>query len=207
MRKQMGDAALAIAREANYHNAGTVEFLLDKDGSFYFIEVNARIQVEHTVTEEVTGIDLIQEQLRVAAGEPLAFRQEDLEQRGHALQCRINAEDPDRNFQPSPLRIGRFLPPGGPAVRWDSPVYSGYQIPPFYDSMIGKLLTHRANRAAAIRTMQRALSEFVVEGPATTIAMMSKILGHPSFLSGEHDTGFVERNLGALVSPRPPKGS
>ena len=206
LRQRMGDAALAIAREAGYHNAGTVEFLLDRDGNFYFIEVNARIQVEHTVTEEVTGVDLIQEQLRIAAGEPLRFRQEDLVQRGHALECRINAEDPDRNFQPSPARIGRFVPPGGPGVRWDSPVYSGYQIPPYYDSMVGKLLTHRDDRDASIRTMQRALSEFVMEGPATTIPLLSKILAHSSFLTGEHDTGFVERNLNVLVSPRAGKG-
>ncbi len=202
LRGRMGDAALAIAREAGYHNAGTVEFLLDRNGNFYFIEVNARIQVEHTVTEEVTGVDLIQEQLRIAAGEPLSFRQEDLQLRGHALECRINAEDPSRNFQPSPGLVEHFVAPGGPGIRWDSHVHAGYRIPPHYDSMIGKLLTHRADRSAAIRTMLRALYEFQIRGVRTTIPMQAKILTQAEFQAGEHDTGFVERHLDALVGTR-----
>jgi acetyl-CoA carboxylase biotin carboxylase subunit len=193
LRRRMGEAALNIAREAGYHNAGTVEFLLDKDKNFYFIEVNARIQVEHTVTELVTGIDLIQWQLRIAAGEPLDFRQEDVEQRGHALECRINAEDPEKNFQPSPGLVRRFVPPGGPGVRLDSHVYQGYTIPPFYDSMIGKLLTYRRTRGEAIRTMLRALDEFVIEGPKSTIGLHKQILQHSEFLAGKHDTGFLDR--------------
>jgi acetyl-CoA carboxylase biotin carboxylase subunit len=204
MRKRMGDAALAIAREANYHNAGTVEFLLDKRGDFFFIEVNARIQVEHTVTEEVTGVDLIQQQIRMAAGERLDIRQEDVKLSGHAIECRINAEDPDRDFQPSPGKIESFIPAGGPGVRVDSHCYSGYRIPSYYDSMIGKLLAHRADRQLAIRTMLRALDEFVIVGPKTTIPLHRRILNHSDFRSGEHDTGFVERYYGPRAVPAPP---
>jgi acetyl-CoA carboxylase biotin carboxylase subunit len=193
LRERMGKSALAIARQAKYHNAGTVEFLLDRNGNYYFIEVNARIQVEHSVTELVTGVDLIQQQLRIASGERLDFKQDDLRQVGHAIECRINAEDPDRDFQPSPGKIERFFAPGGPGIRWDSHAHAGYRIPPFYDSMIGKLMAHRGNRPAAIRTMLRALGEFVIEGPRTTIPLHQKVLGHPDFLAGEHDTGFVER--------------
>ncbi|MEZ5977126.1 MAG: acetyl-CoA carboxylase biotin carboxylase subunit [Planctomycetota bacterium] len=193
LRRRMGEAAVRIARESGYHNAGTVEFLLDKDGNFYFIEVNARIQVEHTVTEMVTGVDLIQWQLRTAAGEALDFGQDDVVQRGHAIECRINAEDPDRNFQPSPGKVSRFVAPGGPGIRLDSHVYQGYTIPPFYDSMIGKLLAHRSNRRDAIATMLRALDEFVIEGPKTTISLQRDILMHSQFLAGEHDTGFLDR--------------
>ncbi len=196
-RRAMSEAALAIAAEAHYQNAGTVEFLLDKEGRFYFIEVNARIQVEHTVTELVTGIDLIQEQLLIAGGERLRLRQGDIQFRGHAIQCRINAEDPERNFQPSPGKIELFVPPGGPGVRVDSHCYTGYTIPPYYDSMIGKLIVHRGDRRAAIATMLRALDEFVIEGPKTTIPIHRKILTHSDFRSGEHDTGFVERYFAA----------
>jgi acetyl-CoA carboxylase biotin carboxylase subunit len=192
-REFIGAAALRMARAANYHNAGTVEFLLDPTGAFYFIEVNARIQVEHTVTELVTGMDLIQEMIRVAAGEPLRMDQEDIEIRGHAIECRINAEDPDKNFQPSPGLVESFVPPGGPGVRVDSHCFSGYRIPPNYDSMVGKLLVHRPTRVEAIRTMRRALSEFVIEGPKTTIPLHLDILGHREFRAGTHDTGFLER--------------
>ena len=192
-RARMGQAALNIARESGYHNAGTVELLLDKNGDFYFIEVNARIQVEHTVTELVTGIDLIQQQLLVASGERLAFGQEDVRFSGHAIECRINAEDPDRDFQPSPGRVDLFVPPGGPGVRVDSHCYSGYSIPSHYDSMIAKLLVHRGDRRQAIATMLRALNEFVIEGPKTTIPLHGRILTHSDFRAGEHDTGFVER--------------
>ena len=192
-REAMGRAAVAIAKEAGYHNAGTVEFLLDKNGDFYFIEVNARIQVEHTVTEMVTGVDLIQEQLLMAAGETLRYKQSDIQVQGHCIECRINAEDPAKDFQPSPGRIELFVPPGGPGVRVDSHCFSGYSIPPHYDSMIGKLLVHRADRKSAIATMLRALSEFAVVGPKTTIPIHQRILRHADFRAGEHDTGFVER--------------
>jgi len=196
LRDAMGAAAVRMARAANYHNAGTVEFLLDGEGNFYFIEVNARIQVEHPVTELVTGVDLIQTQLRVAAGERLPFAQEDIVQRGWAIECRINAEDPERDFQPSPGLIEQFIPPGGPGVRVDSHAYSGYRIPPNYDSMIAKLITHRETRAQAIGTMLRALDEFVIVGPKSTIPIQRRILNHPDFRAGKHDTGFVERYFG-----------
>jgi acetyl-CoA carboxylase biotin carboxylase subunit len=202
LRREMGAAALRMARAAKYHNAGTVEFLLDRSGNYYFIEVNARIQVEHCVTELVTGIDLIRQQLLVASGEALSFGQQDLVQRGHALECRINAEDPERDFQPSPGLIEMFVPPGGPGVRFDSHGYSGYRIPPNYDSMIGKLLAHRGDRESAVRTMLRALDEFVIVGPKTTLPLLRKVLEHPDFRAGEHDTGFVERYFGArAVAP------
>ncbi len=200
-RRKMSESAIKITRAANYQNAGTVEFLLDKRGDFFFIEVNARIQVEHTVTELVTGIDLIQEQLLIASGERLRFGQEDVRSRGHAIECRINAEDPDRDFQPSPGRIELFVPPGGPGVRVDTHCYSGYSIPPHYDSMIGKLLSHRADRRAAIATMLRALDEFVIVGPKTTIPIHRRVLTHSDFRAGEHDTGFVER----YFSNHPPR--
>jgi acetyl-CoA carboxylase biotin carboxylase subunit len=201
-RTAMMKAAVDLARAANYHNAGTVEFLLDKKGNFYFIEVNTRIQVEHTVTELVTGLDLIQEQLLIAGGERLRFRQEDVRFSGHALQCRINAEDPERGFQPSPGRIELFVAPGGPGVRLDSHCYSGYTIPPNYDSMIAKLLAHRADRRAAIATMLRALDEFQIVGPKTVIPLHRKVLTHSDFRAGEHDTGFVERYFSS--NPRIP---
>jgi len=196
LRDRMTEAAVRLARAANYTNAGTVEFIVDRAGEFFFIEVNARIQVEHTVTEMVTGVDLIKEQIRVAAGERLTFGQEDIRPSGHCIECRINAEDPDRDFQPSPGLVEMFVPPGGPGVRVDSHVYSGYRIPPNYDSMIGKLLVHRPTRAQAIRTMLRALDEFVIEGPKTTIPVLRRILNHSDFRTGEHDTGFVERYFG-----------
>ena len=199
LRKEICEAAVRVAKAANYHNAGTVEFLLSRTGEFYFIEVNCRIQVEHPVNELVTGIDLVQQQLRIAAGEPLRLKQSDIEFRGHAIECRINAEDPDKDFQPSPGRIDLIVPPGGPGVRLDSHAYSGYRIPPNYDSMIGKLLVHRQDRPTAIRTMLRALDEFVIQGPKTTIPVHRQVLSHSDFRAGEHDTGFVERYL----SPHP----
>jgi acetyl-CoA carboxylase, biotin carboxylase subunit len=197
LRERICAAAVKVAVAANYHNAGTVEFLLGRDGNFYFIEVNARIQVEHTVTELVTGLDLVQLQIRIAAGERIPFDQEDVRFQGHAVECRINAEDPERDFQPSPGRIDLFVPPGGPGVRLDSHGYSGYRIPPNYDSMIGKLLTHRARRDLSIRTMLRALDEFIIEGPKTTIPLLRSILTHSDFRAGDHDTGFVERYYGS----------
>lgn len=199
-RDKMCAAAVRLAKSAGYHNAGTVEFLVDMEGNFYFIEVNARIQVEHTVTELVTGIDLIQEQLRVAAGEPLRFRQRDIQTRGHAIECRINAEDPAHDFQPSPGLIESFIPPGGPAVRVDSQCFSGYRIPPNYDSMVGKLLVHRPTREEAIRTMMRALDEFVIEGPKTTIPLLREVLEQGEFQKATHDTKFLERFLAGGTS-------
>ncbi len=203
LRERMGAAAIAIARAAGYHGAGTVEFLLDKSGAFFFIEVNARIQVEHTVTEMVTGIDLIQMQLKIASGESLGMRQEDVQMRGHVIECRINAEDPERDFQPCPGTVEMWVPPGGPGVRVDSHVYSGYRIPPYYDSMIGKLLAQRNTRPEAITTMIRALDEFVITGPKTTIPLLRRILNHSDFRAGGHDTGFVERYFGAQRKPLP----
>ena len=196
-REEMEAAAERACRTIGYENAGTFEFLLSRDGSFYFIEVNARIQVEHTVTELVTGLDLIQQQILIASGERLAFGQQDVKFSGHALECRINAEDPDKDFQPSPGLISLFVPPGGPGVRLDSHCYSGYRIPPNYDSMIGKLLVHRPRRDLAIRTMLRALDEFVIQGPKTTIPLHGSILRHSDFRAGDHDTGFVERYYGS----------
>ena len=197
MRERLCGWAVSVARAANYTNAGTVEFLLARDGSCYFIEVNARIQVEHTVTELVTGVDLIQQQILIASGEKLAFAQEDIRCTGSAIECRINAEDPERDFMPSPGRIDLFVPPGGPGVRVDSHCYSGYRIPPNYDSMIGKLLVHRSRRDLSIRTMLRALDEFVIEGVKTTVPILRSILSHSDFRSGDHDTGFVERYYGS----------
>ena len=197
LRRKMCEAAVKVARAANYVNAGTVEFLLARDGSYYFIEVNARIQVEHTVTEMVTGIDLIQQQILIASGEKLPFEQGDIRLQGAAVECRINAEDPERDFMPSPGKIDLFVPPGGPGIRVDSHCYSGYRIPPNYDSMIGKLLAHRSRRDLAIRTMLRALDEFVIEGVKTTVPILRSILSHSDFRSGDHDTGFVERYYGS----------
>lgn len=196
-RKGMCAAAVRLAKASNYKNAGTVEFILDQDGSFYFIEVNARIQVEHTVTELVTGIDLIGAQLRIASGENLWLKQREIRNQGHALECRINAENPAKGFMPSPGRLEAFVPPGGPGVRVDSHCYSGYSIPPNYDSMIAKLLVHRPTRDEAIRCMIRALDEFVVEGPYTTISFQREVLTHADFLAGLHDTNFVERIFGS----------
>jgi acetyl-CoA carboxylase biotin carboxylase subunit len=189
----MGEAAVRLARVSEYYSAGTVEFILDQDNNFYFIEVNSRIQVEHPVTEEVTGVDLIQEMIRVAAGEPLSFGQEDIEIRGHAFEFRINAEDPDKNFQPSPGTIEVLVAPGGPGVRWDSHVYQGYRVPPYYDSMIGKLIVHRNTRLQAIQTAKRALEEIQIAGVKTTIPLFLRLLNHSDFVKGDIDTGFVER--------------
>ena len=205
LRDRICSAAVRLAKAAGFHNAGTVEFLLDADGNYYFIEVNARIQVEHPVTELVTGVDLIQEQLRLAAGEPLRLRQKDVTFRGHAIECRINAEDPERDFQPSPGRLEAFVPPGGPGVRVDTHCYSGYSIPPNYDSMMGKLLVHRSGREEAVRCMLRALDEFVIEGPRTTLPLLRDVLEHSDFRAGSHDTGFIERYFGGhppAVAPR-----
>jgi acetyl-CoA carboxylase biotin carboxylase subunit len=193
LRIKIGEAAVRMAKASNYTTAGTVEFLVDAQQNFYFIEVNARIQVEHTVTEMVTGLDLIAEQIRTAAGMPLRFRQKDIVHSGHCIECRINAEDPTKDFRPSPGQLRAFVPPGGPGVRVDSHCYGGYHVPPNYDSMIGKLLVHRATRDEAIQTMLRALDEFVIDGVATTIPLLKEILNNAEFRGGAHDTGFVER--------------
>ncbi len=192
LRQRLGSAAVALARAAGYRNAGTVEFLLDRQGEFYFIEMNTRIQVEHPVTEMVTGIDLVKEQIFVAAGVPLRYRQEEVLLRGASIECRINAEDPENGFKPSPGTITRFVPPGGPGVRVDSHAVSGYAIPPHYDSMVGKLIVHRENRDEAIATMRRALDEFVVEGVSTTIPLYREIFRHFHFVKGNLNTSFIE---------------
>ncbi len=194
-RQAMCESAVRLVKSAGYTNAGTVEFIVDQTGKFYFIEVNARIQVEHPVTEMVTGIDLIKSQIRVASGEPLWFKQEDIQQRGAALECRINAEDPRRNFQPCPGKIEQLIAPGGFGVRWDSHAYSGYRVSPFYDSMIGKLIVHQPTRAAAIDTMQRALRELRIEGIKTTVPLHREILDHSAFRECRIDTTFVERTF------------
>jgi acetyl-CoA carboxylase, biotin carboxylase subunit len=195
VRKELCEAAVRLVKTAGYTNAGTVEFLVDRDQNYYLLEVNARIQVEHPVTEQVTGVDLIKEQLRVASGESLSFRQKDIPQLGHAIECRINAEDPSRNFAPSPGIIEEFRAPGGPGVRLDSHAYAGYRIPPNYDSMIGKLIVHRPTRAEAIATMRRALTEFHISPIKTTIPLHIQIMDNQRFHTGEVDTGFIEREM------------
>jgi acetyl-CoA carboxylase biotin carboxylase subunit len=195
VRSEIGHAAVRLARTVGYVNAGTCEFLVDEDNRFYFIEVNARIQVEHPVTEMVTGIDLVKEQIRIAAGEPLRFRQEDVITRGHAIECRINSEDPDNDFRPSPGRISAIRIPGGPGVRWDSHVQAGYIVPPNYDSLLGKLIVHAPSRIEALARMCRALDELVIEGVSTTIPLHRKVFRNPEFIEGRVDTTWIERVL------------
>jgi len=194
-RKAMCDAAVRMVRQANYYNAATVEFIVDQQDNFYFIEVNARIQVEHPVSEMVSGIDLIKTQILVAAGEKLSFTQQDIKPRGAAIECRINAEDPDRNFQPCPGKIQTMYLPGGYGVRVDSHAHAGYSVPPHYDSMIAKLIVHRATREEAIETMQRALSELRITGIKTTAAFHKTVLAQQEFVDGTVDTKWVERVL------------
>ncbi len=193
-RERMGQAAVRAALAVNYAGAGTLEFLLGPDGSFYFMEMNTRIQVEHPVTEMITSVDLIKEMIRVAEGHPLSFKQEDLTINGWSIECRINAEDPDRNFMPSAGTIPFYLPPGGAGVRVDSAVYPGYTISPHYDSMIAKLIVWGATREEAVARMKRALSEFAVEGIRTTIPFHLKVLEHPKFIQGSHDIKFLEEH-------------
>ena len=192
-RKAICDAAVRMIKNADYQNAGTVEFIVDKDENFYFIEVNARIQVEHPVTEMVTGIDLIQMQIRVAAGEKLPFTQDDIKIQGAAIECRINAEDSERNFMPCPGTIEHMIVPGGLGVRFDSHVHAGYTVPPHYDSMIGKLIVHRNTREEAINCMKRALDEIRTDGVKTTVPFHKMLLNHATFVEGKVDTTFVER--------------
>lgn len=191
------EAAVKMCKAAEYTNAGTVEFIVDKNFNFYFIEVNARIQVEHPVTEMITGIDLIKQQILIAAGENLSLSQDQIPCIGAAIECRINAENPDRNFQPHPGKIQSMFAPGGLGVRFDSHAYAGYNVSPYYDSMIGKLIVHRPTREQAIATMRRALSELSIQGISTTAAFHDRVLQHPEFLQGACDTTFVDREFNA----------
>lgn len=200
LRERMGDAAMRAAKAIDYVGAGTVEMLLDSDGAFYFMEMNTRIQVEHPVTEMLTGIDLVKEQLRIAAGEPLSI--DALPPlRGHVIECRVNAEDPARNFQPSPGRIATFHPPGGPGVRVDTHVYAGYTVPPYYDSLLAKLVCQGRDRDEARRRMQIALESFIIEGVTTTIPFLGRVMANPRFAAGDVDTGFLERESQLMQEP------
>jgi len=195
VRVKLGEAAVRLAKAVGYVNAGTCEFLVDSDNNFYFIEVNARIQVEHPVTEMITGIDLVQQQIRIAAGEKLPFTQADIKTMGHSFECRINSEDPDHDFRPSPGRITMLKLPGGPGVRWDSHAQVGYSVPPNYDSLVGKLIVHAPTREEAAARMRRALDELVIEGIQTTIPLHRRVFRNRDFLEGRVDTTWVERVL------------
>ena len=195
LRAQMGAAAIRLAEHTKYINAGTVEFITDDEGNYYFLEVNKRIQVEHPITEEVTGVDLVKQQLLIAMGEPLRLSQDDIKLKGHAIECRINAEDAFNNFCPSPGRIEMFYAPGGYGVRVDTHAYAGYTVPPHYDSMIGKLITHGKDRREAIARMSRALNEFMLTGVKTTIPLELAIMRDPNFRRGVYSTNFIERML------------
>jgi len=198
LRAAMGEAAVRGAKAIGYIGAGTIEMLLNEDGSFYFMEMNTRIQVEHPVTEMLTGVDLVKEQIRVAAGEPLSVR-ELPPLRGHVIECRVNAEDPARNFQPSPGRVDVFHPPGGPGVRLDTHVYTGYSVPPYYDSLLAKLVCQGRDRDEAVVRMRIALESFVVEGVTTTIPFLAHVMMHPEFRAGRVDTKFLEREGAAIA--------
>ncbi len=199
LRRAMGEAAVRAAKAVGYHSAGTVEFLVDRDREFYFLEVNTRLQVEHPVTEMVTGLDLVREQVRVAEGEPLSFRQEDVAPRGHAIECRICAEDPHQRFMPSTGEIAGYELPGGPFVRIDHALSVGGKVGLFYDSMLAKLIVWAADREAALDRMARALREFRIVGVRTTIPLSVAIMGHPEFRAGRYDTGFLDRHAGELL--------
>jgi acetyl-CoA carboxylase biotin carboxylase subunit len=201
VRQSICESAVQLVQSAGYYNAGTVEFIVDKDNNFYFIEVNARIQVEHPVSEQVSGIDLIEQQIRVASGEELAFKQADIPRNGSAIEVRINAEDPAHDFRGSPGTITKLRVPGGRGVRFDSHVHEGYRISPYYDSMVGKLIVHRPTRPESIACMLRALDEFVIEGVATTIPLLKQILRDPTFASGNVDTRWLERTMDELMPP------
>jgi acetyl-CoA carboxylase biotin carboxylase subunit len=192
LREAMGEAAVASARAVGYVNAGTIEFLLDEDGRFYFMEMNTRIQVEHPVTEEVVGLDLVKLQVRIAAGEHLPFRQEEVVLRGHAIECRVNAEDPEE-FLPSPGKITTLRLPGGPGVRVDTHAYAGYTVPPYYDSLLAKLIVRGQDRAEALSRMRRALQEFIIQGVKTTIPFHLRVMDHPDFVKGAVSTNFLDR--------------
>jgi acetyl-CoA carboxylase biotin carboxylase subunit len=200
LREHMGEAAVRGAKSIRYVGAGTIEMLYNEDGSFYFMEMNTRIQVEHPVTEMLTGIDLVKEQIRVAAGEKLSVN-ELPPLRGHVIECRVNAEDPARNFQPSPGKIEVFHPPGGPGVRLDTHAYAGYTVPPFYDSLIAKLIVQGRDRQEAIRRMHMALESFIIEGVTTTIPFLGRVMMHKKFQAGEIDTKFLEREGHLMREP------
>jgi acetyl-CoA carboxylase biotin carboxylase subunit len=193
LREAMGGSAVRLAERIGYVGAGTIEFLLDTDGSFYFMEMNTRIQVEHPVTEMVTNFDLVKEQIRVAAGEPIKLLLKGSRVRGHAIECRVNAEDPFRNFQPSPGTITTYHPPGGPGVRVDTHIYAGYTVPPYYDSLLAKVVVHGRTRTEALARMYQALDSFIIEGITTNIPFLRRIVSHPDFVAGEVDTKFLER--------------
>ncbi|MEG0615842.1 MAG: acetyl-CoA carboxylase biotin carboxylase subunit, partial [Oscillospiraceae bacterium] len=193
LREKMGKAAVAAAKACGYYNAGTIEFLVDKDENFYFMEMNTRIQVEHPITEFVTGIDLVKTQIKIANGESLPFTQEKIQLTGHAIECRINAENPKLNFRPSPGKILALHTPGGPGIRIDSAAYQGYEITPFYDSMIAKLITYAPTREEAIMKMKWALSEFIVEGVDTNIDFQLDLIKDKNFEDGNYDIGYLGR--------------
>lgn len=192
LREKMGEAAVKAAKAAGYVNAGTIEFLLEKNNNFYFMEMNTRIQVEHPVTEWVTGIDLVKEQIRIASGKKLSYRQEDVHLTGHSIECRINAENPKKGFRPSPGTVKDMYLPGGKGIRIDSAIYSGYTIPPYYDSMVAKLIVWAKNRKEAIAKMRSALGEIIIEGIDTNVDYQYEILNHPDYLSGDIDIEFIE---------------
>jgi acetyl-CoA carboxylase biotin carboxylase subunit len=195
VRRRLGEAAVRLAKAVGYVNAGTCEFLVDQEDNFYFIEVNARIQVEHPVTEMITGIDLVKQQILIASGEPLGFKQDDVPCNGHSIEVRINSEDPDHDFRPSPGKITGLRLAGGPGVRWDSHAQLGYVVPPTYDSLVGKLIVHAPDRPAALARMRRALDEMSIEGIHTTLSLHRRIMRHPDFIAGRVDTTWVERVL------------
>ena len=201
LRERIGGAAVELAQSIAYVGAGTIEFLLDEDGSFYFMEMNTRIQVEHPVTEMCTNFDLVKEQIRVAAGDPLSMVLHGNRLRGHAIECRVNAEDPARNFQPSPGLITAFHPPGGPGVRVDTHIYDGYTVPPYYDSLLAKVIVHGNDREEAIARMRQALDSFIIEGVRTTIPFLGRVMRHPEFVAGQVDTKFLEREPQLLQDP------
>jgi len=195
LREEMGETAVSAAKSVGYFSAGTVEFIMDMEGNYYFMEMNTRIQVEHSITEMITGVDLVCEQIRIAAGEKLRFSQKDIGCHSHSIECRINAEDPDKNFMPSPGLVTVYHPPGGLGIRVDSHLYEGYRVPPYYDSLIAKLIVHAEDRKSAINRMKRALEEYTIEGIKTTIPFHLKVLEHYDFLSGNYSTKFIEENL------------
>jgi acetyl-CoA carboxylase biotin carboxylase subunit len=201
LRAAMGEAAVRLARNIDYVGAGTIEFLLNGDGHFYFMEMNTRIQVEHPVTEMATGVDLVKEQIRVAAGEALSLTEGGLALRGHVIECRVNAEDPAQNFQPSPGRITAFHPPGGPGVRVDTHIYAGYTVPPYYDSLLAKVIVHGHDRTEALARMHQALDSFIIEGVTTTIPFLGRVVQHPAFRAGDVDTKFLERESHLMETP------
>ena len=201
LRQAIGGAAVKLAESIGYVGAGTIEFLLDTDGAFYFMEMNTRIQVEHPVTEMCTNFDLVKEQISVAAGEPLSFVMNGHRLRGHAIECRVNAEDPSRNFQPSPGLITAYHPPGGPGVRVDTHIYAGYTVPPYYDSLLAKVIVHGNTRVEALARMRQALDSFIIEGVTTTIPFLGRVMRHPDFVAGNVDTKFLEREPQLLKDP------